>query len=81
MYRYDGTSWHREDIGTNATLNDVWGPSAADVYVVGEGVTFHHWSAMWRRLPFTKTMSGVWGRTANDIHFVGPDGETLHGSR
>jgi photosystem II stability/assembly factor-like uncharacterized protein len=80
MLRYDGSSWQRITVGTDATLWWVFPRAAASVWAVGEGGTILHWDgtaldpASVPPAPLTTaTLYGVWGAADDDLWAVGGD--------
>ena len=76
---YEGSSWTGESLAPG--LNDIWGSSAADVFVVGQdGAIFHYDGAAWTAMtsPTTQNLRAVWGSAANDVFAVGDAATILH---
>ena len=79
--RHDGKGWSLDSGVTRATLEDVWGSSATDVYVVGEhvdqfgakGNMLHFDGKTWTRGEAGKYgLKGIWGVSATQVFVVGP---------
>jgi hypothetical protein len=77
---FDGTSWSREEVTDHwaERLNQVWGSSASDVYMVGSSFSLHYNGTSWTRI---EGVSGriVWGTSSHDVFVVG-ENEILHGT-
>jgi hypothetical protein len=69
-------------IPATGVLQDLWGTSATDVFVVGEnGVVLHYDGAEWTGSSQSdRTLLGVWGPSPGDVFAVGNAGTILHGT-
>ena len=79
VLHYDGSTWTRESLAPG--LNDIWGSSASDVFVVGqEGAIFHYDGATWTAMtsPTTENLRAIWGSAANDVYAVGDTYTIVH---
>jgi photosystem II stability/assembly factor-like uncharacterized protein len=82
MMHYDGDGW-REVAWSKPLplLNDVWGSSADDVFVVGYGGTILHYDgADWESMVSgtSAALLSLWGTGPNDVYAVGENGTLLH---
>ena len=75
-------SWTVGNVGSNHTVNALWGPSDADLYAVGSsGMIWHSqnngstWTSM--STPTSKTLRAIWGVDAATIYAVGDTGTIL----
>jgi hypothetical protein len=76
---WNGASWTSVDLAP-AWLRSVWGPSASDVYAVGDdGVVVHYDGGGWTALssPTSDDFTFVWGTGASEI-YAGTDTGTLY---
>lgn len=68
-------TWTAETSNTSATLNDVWGSAANDVYVVGENSTLLHstGNGTWtpQSIPVSTNLKAVWGSSATNVYVAG----------
>jgi len=74
-------SWKTMASGTAHHLEDVWGSSGSDVFVVGHnGDILHYDGSAWTSMASgtNKKFYGVWGSSASDVYAVGYKGYTLH---
>jgi hypothetical protein len=78
VLRWDGTAWKVHASGFGA-LNAIWGSSATDVWIAGEGGMFHGTGASSAALELTPStlpeaetvIHSVWGASASDVWAVG----------
>ena len=80
VYRWNGSTWTRQNVPTTATLEAVWAPSANDAFVGGDDGTMLRfngtsWSLM--TLPTTGSIYNLWGTSASDVWAVTSNGEVL----
>lgn len=80
VYRWNGSSWTRVTVATQATLMAVWAPSAIDGFIGGEGGTILRlvngaWVSM--SAPTTSTVSAIWGSSASNVYATTMAGEIL----
>lgn len=80
-YRYDGSTW-KTDGSPMPGLNDVWGTSATNMYVVGNsGTILHNTGGGWFGEPTGIStphfVSGIWGSSSSDIWAVGNFGSSI----
>jgi uncharacterized protein YjdB len=80
VYRWDGTTWTRQNVPTTATLEAVWAPSANEAFVGGDNGTVLRfngtsWSLM--TVPTTASIYNLWGSTPTDVWAVTSAGEVL----
>ena len=64
-----------------AMLDDVWGSSSSDVFVVGTSGTIVHYDGKeWREMTSgtTNFLGGVWGVSPSDVFAVGSFETILH---
>jgi hypothetical protein len=90
IVRTEGGSWTSDESGTDRTLWGVWGPSAAELWVVGgngssdDPVLLHGVDGAWSPVdlpPHAGVSHGlfkVWGTAADAVWAVGDAGLTLH---
>ena len=62
-YRFDGSSWQSQAMGTSRVLTSVWGPNDSDLYATGESGTMLRFDG--------KTLFGTFGHLAMSF-FCGP---------
>ncbi|MGH7294129.1 MAG: WD40/YVTN/BNR-like repeat-containing protein [Polyangiaceae bacterium] len=81
--------WQQVASGTTTDLNGVWGSSADDVYVVGDGGVILHTTDRGKTWSLTSvaspsgartTFNGVWGSGPTDVYAVGTEGTIVHSS-
>ncbi|WP_146649371.1 hypothetical protein [Labilithrix luteola] len=86
ILRWDGTAW-TEHSRIPLRLNAIWGSSATDIWVGGDGGLFHGTGPSSAAITWTKVRSepivSIWGSSANDVWAVGHtqdklDGKVLH---
>ena len=78
---FDGTAWSRVTLPTSRILREIWGTSATDVFVVGDGVVLHYDGAVWSETrPTSSLLLGVWGSAPTDVFVAGTRGVILHGT-
>jgi hypothetical protein len=81
-FRFNGTSWKKENIGTTAALESVNGFSAEDIFAVGIGgggigtfkdSFFHFDGSEWRRSTTQSFVhfSGVWATSSSTVYVSG----------
>ncbi len=73
--------WSSVPSGTSRVLNDVWGSSHSDIFVVGEAGTILHYDGnVWSHMNSgtTEWLLGVWGSSHYDVFAVGDKGTVLH---
>ena len=78
VYRWNGTTWTRQQTPTVATLQTVWAVGANDAFAGGEGGVMLRWNgATWSRIvfPSTSTVSALWGTTATNVYATTTSGE------
>lgn len=73
----EGSWWEEQDPDSSSTLNDIWGPSATEFYVVGENGTIlkregNDWTPMTSGT--TSNLQGIFGQAASQIFVTGMDG-------
>ena len=83
IYKYDGSQWSESPVWTNIAIEDIWGSSSDDLYVVGgsqvgvetlQGRMIHYNGTEW--LPVTIAgdwppfLEAVWGTSASDVFTV-----------
>jgi hypothetical protein len=80
-------AWRAFPSPTTVWLNEVWGSSASDVWIVGgndletgSSVVLHFDGRAWRVVPAptTRALYGVWGFARDDVWAVGGAGALLH---
>jgi len=62
-------------------LNDIWGSSSSDVFMVGDsGTILHYDGSIWSSMNSGTTgyLSGVWGTSSSDVFAVGGGGTIIH---
>lgn len=72
--------WHAMDSGTTETLNDIWGSSSSNIFVVGNnGTILHYDGTSWTVMnsPVTEHILAIWGRSENQIYAVGYNGTQI----
>ncbi len=78
MTRFDGSGWTEQSLEPAVPLlNWVWGASATEVFVGGEGGTILHGSGSSFTVmptPVNENIWGIWGSAADDVWAVGGDG-------
>lgn len=85
IWKGSGTPWQNwpiGSVGSNHTVNAIWGPSDADLYAVGSsGMIWHSqnngstWTPM--QTPTSNTLRAIWGVDAATIYAVGDTGTIL----
>lgn len=65
IYHWDGTTWSREQSGTDATLTDVWGDGTGTVYATG------HRGTILRRNAASGAWSSMTSGTGEDLFALG----------
>lgn len=73
--------WGTQSSGTGATLRDVWGTSASDMYACGlDGVILHYNGIAWSPMSSSTTVDlyGLWGASSDDVFAVGETGVVIH---
>jgi hypothetical protein len=76
----DGGIWSGAAL-TGQAWQALWGLSATDVYAVGDGGIFAHYSGAWTQLasvPGGKNLHGVWASSDTDVFAVGGMGTIMH---
>lgn len=75
-------NWTTGDVGSNATINAIWGLADTNLYAVGgSGMIWHSqnngstWTQM--QTPTSKTLRAIWGADAETIYSVGDSGTIL----
>jgi hypothetical protein len=68
---------------TTQPLQGIWGSSASDVFVAGQGGSILHYDGTgttWELMNSgtARNLYGVWGRSATDVFAVGANGTILH---
>ena len=66
---------------TTQPLQGIWGSSASDVFLVGQGGSILHYDGItWDLMDtgITSNLYGVWGSSATDVFAVGQSGTILH---
>jgi hypothetical protein len=70
--------------GTEGFLEDVWGSSATDIFIVGSedgsGSILHYDGISWSSVSndSMSSLQGIWGASHSDVFAVGLDGVVLH---
>jgi photosystem II stability/assembly factor-like uncharacterized protein len=67
-------------VSEGASLHDVWGPSADNLFAAGDGgVVMRYDGAEWRRTttPVSASLNAIWGTSADHVVAVGEDGTIL----
>jgi hypothetical protein len=72
MLKHSGDRWEPAAAGATNNLRSVWGFSADDVFVVGDGpsssgVVLHWDGSAWSQLQHPKSVSAVWGAAPDDV--------------
>ena len=80
VYRWNGSSWTKIAVPTQATLTSVWATAAGQGFIGGESGTMLRlvgsaWVPM--ALPSTSTVSAVWGTNGNNVYATTKAGEIL----
>jgi hypothetical protein len=73
--------WGTQSSGTGATLRDVWGTSASDMYACGvDGTILHYDGIAWTSMSSNTTgdLYSLWGASSDDIFAVGESGIVIH---
>lgn len=79
---YDGTKWTLSHTVSGKRLNDVWGTSASNIWVVGHGgVVYHYDGSSWKNESASTTSNiwAIWGSGIYDMFIVGDSGTIYHG--
>ncbi|MFG6459978.1 WD40/YVTN/BNR-like repeat-containing protein [Roseateles sp. DXS20W] len=84
VYRWDGSGWHEQPTGADASLNKLHGTAANDAYVVGYRGTIAHWDGQaWAGAPApdidpaTTIVTGVAALTHDEVYAVTNRGQLL----
>jgi hypothetical protein len=66
-------TWTEQPTGTTQTLYDVWGSSATDIYVIGDGTILHSaGDGTWTMQAAPQIgIYAVWGTSASDVYIGG----------
>jgi len=62
-------------------LNDVWGSSPSNVFVVGEnGAIYNYDGNSWEKMdsPVSASINGIWGTSSSNVYAVTQNGGILH---
>ena len=73
---YHGPSWHNITVPQTVNMNDVWGNSSNDVWIVGDEGTILHWDGSTLSSVASGTtlnLNGIYGTDNNDVWAVGGD--------
>ncbi|AKV00303.1 hypothetical protein AKJ09_06966 [Labilithrix luteola] len=74
VFRWDGSTWTVQ-YEMEAALFTIWGSSATDIWIGGEGGLFHGTGASSAAIGWTKVRSeriaSIWGSSAHDVWAVG----------
>lgn len=84
IIHYDGTTWKTMNVPTTGKHNGIWGRSADDVYLGGDGGVFHYdgnTEQQWTRLAVAPgwEIMGVWGNS-REVVAVGTNGRIVRQS-
>ena len=77
----DASGWMPMTIDTTEDLNDIWGSSASDVFVVGDNGTIFQYNGIgWTSMDSgtSKGLECVWGSSGSDVFAAGSYGTILH---
>jgi len=83
VLHYVDSAWSQTILGGFDGV-DVWGSSADDVFVVGEGYGYeggsiaHYDGDVWTTYTTEHALYGVWGSSTNDAYAVGESSTILH---
>ncbi len=73
--------WHwMAPVAEGASLSDVWGPSADNLFATATGgVVMRYDGTSWRKTttPTTESLNGIWGTSANHAVAVGDNGVVM----
>lgn len=84
VYRFDATqdTWFRDtSLPGSVQLNAIWGTSADDMYVAGDGGALFHRSAEgWSRINLGRSehFYALWGSASDSVYVAGQGGLILH---
>ncbi|MDQ7823259.1 MAG: Ig-like domain-containing protein [Candidatus Eremiobacteraeota bacterium] len=82
VYYNSGTGWSIVYSISGKKLNDIWGSSASDIFVVGQtGTIVHFCGSAWTPMtgiPTSEDLFGVWGSSGSDVFAVGNNGTVIH---
>lgn len=78
LLRWNGTTWSWLEETFGYTLTAVWGASADDVWVMGEGASFHWFNQALHRDGTIGYVSSVHGSSGRDVWAVGSSGFIAH---
>jgi len=78
----DDESWLEEPVPTSADLHAVWGVSASDVHIAGDGVALHWDGVEWTSFDLPNGFESgeevrLWGRSRNEVYLLSPFGGML----
>ncbi|WP_396216894.1 beta strand repeat-containing protein [Gemmatimonas sp.] len=80
VYRWNGSSWVKQNTPTTATLNAVWGASSTEAFAGGENGTMLRWNgSSWTAMtiPSSGSVYGLWGSGASNVFASMSTGEVL----
>ncbi len=80
VYRWNGTTWARQQTPTLQALGTVWATSATDAFAGGDAGTMLRWNGTaWTAmvLPTTSNVISLWGSGSNNVFAVTDGGEVL----
>lgn len=79
IWKRGAASWATELTVSNATLYDIHGRSATDVWAVGSGGRVYHYTGTWVQIPVptTEDLHAVWTAPGADVLIVGASGTVL----
>lgn len=80
VYRWNGTTWTRQNVPTTVTLEAVWSPNANEAFAGGDNGTILRfngtaWTLM--TVPTTASIYNLWGTSNSDVWAVTSAGEVL----
>ncbi len=80
VYRWDGTSWTRQQTPTTSTLQAVWGLNPSEAYAAGEQGTVLRWDgSRWSTMSFpsSNTIYALWGANGSHVYATTDAGEVF----
>ncbi len=80
VYRWNGSTWTKVSVPTQATLTSVWATTTGEAFVGGESGTMLRLSGgVWASMSFpsASTVSALWGTTGSNVYATTMSGEIL----
>ena len=81
IHHFNGVAWSAVNAGTSASLWEVWGSSASDIFLGGHSKSIYHYDgSTWTAMATNHAgyVRALWGSSSSDVYATGTKGMAIH---